>query len=116
MELPDGLEETIRRFFSGCYAMEMEADEISITLKMVEKLMPDFEKNKGEEWKKARTQLLAVAGLSGRLAGLHAQADGKQKIEWSHARLGLRDGKAECQEVLGATDAKHCLRADFERD
>ena len=115
MTLPKGLEETIRAFFNGCEAGGKEADKITITLKMVERLMPDFEYHQ-DEWDKARNQLMAVAGLCGRLAALYAAVDNSEVIEWPHARRGLRDGKAECRQVLGALRAKHCLKADLEND
>ncbi len=114
MTLPIGLEKTIRAFFRGCEATGKEADKITITIRMVEKLTIDFESEK-EQWPAAETQLMAVAGLSGRLAGRYAELDGKEVIEWSHARLGLQDGKEECRDSSGAR-AKHCWNAEFDKD
>ena len=116
MALPKGLDETIRAFFKGCEAGGKTTDTLTITLNMVDRLIADFQSNESE-WEQAKNQLKTIAGLSGRLASSYAELDGKTKrIEWRHARLGLRDGKAECQEVLGVSRAKHCLCADFETE
>ena len=109
MALPKGLEETVKAFFSGCDAKKKETDAVDITLKMVGELFVDFKDNE-DTWEKSQHQLKAVAGLSGRLAAAYAEQEGKKKIEWRHALMGLRDGQAECKAVLSFM-AKHCSSA-----
>jgi hypothetical protein len=118
--LPKGLEETVQAFFNGCEEKRKERkkvkkmDTVTITLRMVERLFEDF-KDHEDKWDEAQNQVKAVAGLSGRLAALYAERDGKDTVAWHHARLGLRDGQAECQSVLSER-AKHCAKADFKKD
>jgi hypothetical protein len=107
--LPKGLEETVKAFFSGCEAKKKETDAADITLKMVGELFTAFKDNEST-WEDAQHQIKAVAGLSGRLAAAYAEHEGKKKIEWSHALMGLKDGKAECQATLKLL-AKHCAGA-----
>jgi hypothetical protein len=114
VELPTGLEETIKAFTDGCTEKTKTVSK-DVRLKMIEKLERDF-KTWQEIWKDVKGQVLAVAGLSGRLAALYAELDGKKKeVEWKHARQGLRDGQAECRSNRPER-AKHCETADFETD
>lgn len=113
MNLPTGLDETIAAFKRACSKKGKQVDA-DVETKMIERLGPDFEANKGE-WNKLKNQVLTVAALSGHLASLHAELDNKKSIvEWTHARKGLQAGKDECQAAVAPNRAKHCQNAKFD--
>src|SRR5215218_4009895 len=96
MSLPKGLDETIVALIDGCRKKGIKIHESKVREKMIDRLSKDF-KDQEALWEVAQFQILAVAGLSGRLAAVYARLDKTDTADWHHARLGLRDGKAECQ-------------------
>ena len=110
MALPDGLEQTIDNFLEGCTANGKTVDHERVRAEMVKRLTKDFT-DAESEWPAAKSQVLTVARLSGRLASAYAGLDKKTKIEWKHAARGLQDGKEECRQT---PRAKHCLTAEFD--
>jgi hypothetical protein len=115
MTLPKGLDETIAALIAGCKKKHIKIHESQVREKMIERLSKDFKEQEGM-WNTVQFQILAVGGLSGRLAAAYARLDHKDTADWHHVRLGLRDGKAECILSVGAARAKHCANADFEHD
>jgi len=115
MTLPKGLDETIAALIDGCKKKGIKIHESKVREKMIDRLSRDF-KEQEALWNIAQFQILAVAGLSGRLAAAYARLDNKDTADWHHTRQGLRDGKAECILSVGAARAKHCASADFEHD
>ncbi|CAN5776741.1 hypothetical protein BH18ACI5_BH18ACI5_06770 [soil metagenome] len=115
VSLPDGLEQTIAAVIAGCRKKNVEINEEAVREKMIDRLYKDFKEFECE-WPTVQYKILAVAGLSGRLAAVYARLDKVEVAQWHQARKGLRDGKAECVEAVGLILAKHCANADFEHD
>lgn len=113
-ELPKGLPETIAAFNAGCDAKNREV-AADVASRIVDRFSDAYRANEGDWKPPVSEQVLTIARLAGRLGALYAQLAGSGKVEWAHARFGLRDAQAECQTVFrSAAVGKHCKSVDLE--
>ena len=110
-DLPKGLEDTIAAFNAGCDAKNKDVAP-DVRGRIIERFEQSYRENQGQ-WDEVKMQVLTVARLAGRLAALYANLDQSFKVQWVHARFGLRDAKAECQSREGAI-GRHCQRVDLD--
>jgi hypothetical protein len=105
-ELPPGLRETIAAFAEGCDAKHKRVAP-AVELGISARFRDTYEAEAGS-WNTVKDQILPLARLAGRLAALYAEKEGRDTVDWTDARFGLRDVQEECQSPSGFR-GKHCM-------